>query len=330
MANSHDPHRPFGGGKATRPLQERAPASRTFAAQEVRVPTFFPDVPDVRREYAAYCTSVRRLDDMVGVVLDELSKAQLAEDTIVIFLADHGMPFPGAKFNCYPDSVRTPLIVRWPGKIKNGSIDREHMVAGVDLMPTILESVGLPPAASDGRSFLALLRGKSQTGRDHVFAQFYHIHGRDALPMRSVLTKDSAYVFNPWSNGKRRFARLSGATFNAMKSAANSDEAMAARVRHLQFRTVEEFYDLRQDPNCLVNLLDSSSKQTASAERNQIEALRRKLREWMVQVEDPAIEAFDNRDQPDALERFVQSYRDSAADEVEALKPYEKAQGYRF
>ena len=106
MANSHDPHRPFAGGRATREHDERAPVSRTFVADEVNVPEFLPDLPAVRRELAEYCTSVRRLDDMVGVMLDELTKAQLAGDTIVIFLADHGMPFPGAKFNCYPDSVR--------------------------------------------------------------------------------------------------------------------------------------------------------------------------------------------------------------------------------
>lgn len=48
------------------------------------------------------------------------------------------------QFNCYPDSVRTPLIFRWPGKVEKDSVDREHMVAAIDLMPTILEAVRLP------------------------------------------------------------------------------------------------------------------------------------------------------------------------------------------
>ena len=170
MANSHDPHRPFAGGKATRPHEERAPTSRTFGAEEVRVPGFLLDLPGVRQELAAYCTSVRRLDDMVGSVLNELAKAQLVEDTMVIFLADHGMPFPGAKFNCYPDSARTPLIIRWPGKVEKGFLDWEHMISAVDLKPTILEAVGLSSPTSDGRSFLPLLYGETQLGRDHVFA----------------------------------------------------------------------------------------------------------------------------------------------------------------
>jgi N-sulfoglucosamine sulfohydrolase len=333
MANSHDPHRPFARGRATREHEERATSSRTFRPEEVRVPGFLPDLPGVRKDLAAYCTSVRRLDDMVGAVLDELAKAQLAKNTIVIFLADHGMPFPGAKFNCYVDSMRSPWIVRWPGQITKGAVDRQHMVSTVDLQPTILEAVGLPSTkSSDGRAFLPLLRGEPQSNRDCVFAQFNHIHGKDALPMRSVLTKQSVYVFNPWSNGKRRFQRLGGAAFQAMQRAAKTDSAMANRVRHLMFRTVEEFYDLETDPNCLVNLLASRQRDKARKEehKKKVDELRSQLRAWMMATKDPALEAFDHRHQPKALERFVQKYRARAARQVEALKPYEKKKGYRF
>lgn len=330
MANSHDPHRPFAGGRATREHDERAPSSRTFSDNEVRVPKFLLDLPAVRQELAEYCTSVRRLDDMVGAVLDELSEAQLAEDTIVIFLADHGMPFPGAKFNCYPDSVRTPLVIRWPGKVKQGSMDREHMISAVDLQPTILDAVGLPSPPCDGRSFLPLLHGKLQADRDEVFAQFYHIHGEDALPMRSVITKDFAYIFNPWSNGKRIFGRSGGTTFEAMKHLAKTDAAMASRVRHLKYRSVEEFYDLRDDSGCLNNLLESRPTKLGAEVEERIEYARSRLREWMVQVEDSALSAFDARHRPEVLEKFVQDYRTQAAKEVEALKPYEKQQGFQF
>jgi len=332
MANSHDPHRPFGGGEATRPHQQIAPASRAFRAEEVRVPGFLPDLPGVRRDLAAYCTSARRLDDMAGAVLEELAEAELAENTIVVFLSDHGMDFPSAKFNCYVDSTRSPWIIRWPGQIEKGTVDRSHMVSAVDLLPTILEAVGLPATHSDGRSFLPLLRGQPQSDRDCVFAQFHHIHGEDALPMRSVLTRESAYVFNPWSNGERRFTRLGGVAFGAMQQAAKTDTELAARIRHLQFRTVEEFYDLGADPNCLVNLLNDgrSGKTLADTRQKQVDDLRGKLRGWMVRVQDPALGAFDNRHRPEVLEEYVKTYRTRAAKEVEALRPYEKATDYRF
>ncbi|MEM7233222.1 MAG: sulfatase [Planctomycetota bacterium] len=331
MASSHDPHRPFGRGRAKGKHAERAPASRTYRASEVRLPGLLPDLPGMREDFADYATSVRRLDDMVGGVLEELETAGLSENTIVIFLADHGMPFPGAKFNCYPDSVRTPLIVRWPGRVEAGAIDSEHMVATVDLQATILEAVGLKAGATDGRSFLPILRGEKREGWDRVFAQFHHIHGADALPMRSVITRDAAYVFNPWSNGERTFRRLGGKGFDAMKS----QPSLRARIRHLRVRTVEEFFDLRKDSNCLESLLgtrDAPRAESAMAanDRKALEALRASLREWMVRVKDPALKAFDRRSDSKALEKFVQDYRKEAARVKEELKKYEKANEFRF
>ena len=99
---------------------------------------------------------------------------------------------------------------------------------------------------------------------------------------------------------------------------------MAARVKHLQYRSVEEFYNLTNDPGCLTDLLNNPK---SSQQLNKLGGL---LRKWMVQVESPALDAFDKRKSKDALERFVQSYRERARQEVEELKPYEKANGYRF
>jgi N-sulfoglucosamine sulfohydrolase len=228
--------------------------------------------------------------------------------------------------------VRSPWVIRWPGKVEAGSLDKTHMVSTVDLQPTILEALGLPPSKCDGRSFLPLLRGEKQDGRDAVFAQFHHIHGGDALPMRSVITRESAYVFNPWSNGKRRFGRLGGGAYQAMKKGSREDPALAAWIKHLELRTVEEFYDLRKDPNCLVNLFTAApdNKRLTEEDKKLLKMLQSKLREWMVRYSDPALESFENRKQPEALERFIQSYRIRAASEVKALRSYEKEKGYRF
>ena len=99
---------------------------------------------------------------------------------------------------------------------------------------------------------------------------------------------------------------------------------MAARVKHLQYRSVEEFYNLNNDPSCLADILDTPKS------NQKLNNLRGLLREWMAQVESPALNAFDKRKSKEALERFVQSYRERARKEVEELKPYEKANGYRF
>jgi hypothetical protein len=61
-----------------------------------------------------------------------------------------------------------------------------------------------------------------------------------------------------------------------------------------------------------------------------LNTLRSLLREWMTQVKSPALDAFDKRERKEVLERFVKSYRERATKEVKELKPYEKANGYRF
>ncbi|MEE2705826.1 MAG: sulfatase [Planctomycetota bacterium] len=348
MASSHDPHRPFGGGAVARGRpgkahDERAKPSRIYQPTEVTVPGFLPDIPDVRREVAEYFSSVRRFDDTVGAILDELHKSGFDNNTIVVFLSDHGMPFPFAKTNCYPQSTRTPLIVRWPGQVKPGEVDREHMVSGIDLLPTILEAVKVPAnrwttsyggaappqlrkTPFDGRSFLPILQGQKQAGRDCVFTQFNHIHGRQPYPMRCVLTKHAAYIFNPWSNGSRTYRAepLSGRSYRAMKQAGGKDDTIAARVRHLEQRTVEELYDRKTDPDCLKNRVGSADYQQHLSE------LRSRLRAWLAETKDSTLPAFDRRNDAAALEQFMQRYLERAQRQMQQRRIYEEANGYRF
>jgi N-sulfoglucosamine sulfohydrolase len=164
----------------------------------------------------------------------------------VVFLGDNGMSFPFAKSNCYQNSTRTPWIVRWPGQVRAGTVDGAHMIAGIDLMPTLLEAIGAElPAGMDGVSFLPLLEGRVQPGRDRVFTMYQVEHGGRPFPMRSIQTPRAGYIFSPWSNGERTFISesLHGRTFLAMQAAAETDPDMAARVHLLMLRVVEEYYD---------------------------------------------------------------------------------------
>ena len=208
------------------------------------------------------------------------------------------------------------------------------MVSAIDLLPALLEAVDLPlPEKLDGRSFFPLLKGEKQSGRDAIFAQFHHIHGRNPYPMRSVITKDHAYLFNAWSNGKRTYRAepMAGLTYRAMKREGEKNPGLAKRVHHLEYRTVEEFYNLRNDPFCLENLLPNKQRGTASKSSNEaLMSLRQKLRTWMVKHNDFALDAFDHRDLPEALEQFMKDYTERSGKEVEALKPYEEAKRYRF
>ncbi|MEZ6105846.1 MAG: sulfatase-like hydrolase/transferase [Pirellulaceae bacterium] len=138
---------------------------RGVTPEEVSVPEFLPDLPAVRKEIAQYYSSVFRADVTVGEVLRALEESGHREDTIVMLLSDHGMAFPFVKTNCYLQSTRTPWMVRWPGRIEPNSHDQRHMISGIDLAPTLLDLLDLPPLpAADGRSFKPLLQGDEQEG----------------------------------------------------------------------------------------------------------------------------------------------------------------------
>ncbi|MDA1263907.1 MAG: sulfatase [Planctomycetota bacterium] len=292
MVNTHDPHRPFfragdikrTQGQATRPMRP----SRIYEAEEVTPPGFLPDLPEVRTEYARYLSSVRRADDVVGAVLATLEEAQVASNTIVVFLSDHGPPLPFAKSNCWRASTRTPLIVRWPNHVAAGALDAEHLVSSLDLMPTLVRAAGLElPQHLDGRDLGPLLRGEApEAWREHVFTQFHRTVSQHEYPMRAVLTRRHSYVFNPWSDGRLQFRceSMGGLTWGAMERAAADDPAVALRVQLYQLRLTEELYDHASDPWSLVNLAqEEDHAQTKTA-------LRGALLTWMERHDDRVLE----------------------------------------
>ena len=233
---------------------------------------------------------MRRADRITGAVLEELDKAGLADNTLVMFLSDHGMPLPFAKTNCYYHSTRTPWIVRLPGITKPGSIDRRNMVSGIDLAPTVLDILGLKPLEGmDGRSFRPLLSGKAQSGRDRIFTHFHRTAGRRDYPMRSLLTRRWGYIYNGWADGKLVFKNESqnGLTMAAMKAAAANNSSIAERVKLFLYRVPEELYDYEKDPDALNNLIGDP------AHKDRVADFRRQLAEHMKGTSDPQLAPFN-------------------------------------
>ncbi len=319
MANSHDPHRPFyGSDQESQKFKDGTCAvpSRVYKPDEIEIPGFLPELPEVRTEIAEYYSSVRRSDDTVGAILKALEDSGQAENTLVMFLSDHGMALPFAKTNCYLHSTRTPWIVRWPGKVRPGRVDSRHFISGIDFLPTVLEATGeKKPAGMDGVSFLPILEGRRQGGRDKVFTQFHETSGRKRFPMRCIQNERFGYLFNPWSDGERVFKNesQSGRTFKAMQAGAETDKAIAERVDLFTHRVVEEFYDFEKDPDALHNLIDNPEYKDA------IDRMRGEMAVWMKEVADPALVAFRNRDKPGALKQFMDR-QDAESQAIRAAK----------
>ena len=301
MVNSHDPHRPY--QEPERLSKGAKEPSRMYTAEEAAVPGFVADLPKVREEVSCYQNSARRLDDTFGRTMQALRESGREGNTLVMFLSDNGIALPFAKCNVYLASTRTPWMARWPGHIAPGTVDTEHFISGVDYLPTILEAAGIQvPERRDGFSFLPLLAGKAQTGRDRVFTQIDSKAGGESVPMRCVQDSNYGYIFNAWSDGVWWYRNNNeGMTMLAMEKAAETDAAMAVRVKTYRYRTVEELYDLAHDPDCLVNLVDMPEH------RKVLDQMRTTLKHWMQETGDPLLPAYEQRDDVEARRKILEA-----------------------
>lgn len=147
------------------PLQ----APEQYLQRNTHIPTGAGRRAGRRRTYAAMVTA---MDDAVGTVLDELDRAGLRDDTLVVFLSDNGGPTPeitasnaplrGFKKDLWEGGVRVPMLARFPGKIAAGS-DSTSVVSALDLLPTFAAAAGaaLPATMSlDGLDLLAPSNGE--------------------------------------------------------------------------------------------------------------------------------------------------------------------------
>ncbi len=145
---------------------------------DAQIPAVFRDLADEekRRVQASYYTSTEFTDKNMGIVLDALERSGQADDTIVVYLGDHGyMLGQHGRFekHCsYEPAVRAPLFIRYPKRVAAGQ-STSALVEFIDVMPTILELCGLPvPDDVQGRSLVPLLEGRTGVHREHVFVEY--------------------------------------------------------------------------------------------------------------------------------------------------------------
>jgi N-sulfoglucosamine sulfohydrolase len=313
MVNSDDPHRPFfvPGQELKGGMSE---PSRTYSPDEIDVPGFLPDLPDVRRELSYYYNSAKRLDDTFGKVMQALEESGYKENTLVIFMSDNGIALPFAKCDNYQASSRTPWIVRWPGVVREGTVNDKNLISGVDYYSTILEACGIKTSTkTDGVSRLPLYKGKKQKVDPYVFTQIDNKAGGENLPMRSnaspmrsVKNLEYNYIFNAWAyTDVIHYTNNEGITMEAMQEAAKSNKEIKNRVEFFRKRPPEEFYDLQKDPDCLNNLISNPKY------AGEIQRMSNELNKWMKEYEDPLLYVYENRDNKEKIsDKLYELYPD--------------------
>jgi len=273
----------------------------TYSPDEVIVPPFLPDTPMTRIELAQYYQAVSRMDAGVGRLIEILKEEGVYEETLIIYMSDHGIAFQGAKTTTYEPGLHSPLIVRDPSSENRGSAN-DALVSWVDITPTILDFAGVDEPAYElqimlepvrdqmeeahglhGRSFLGILDQEAPTGWDEVYASHTFHEIQMYYPMRVVRGRKYKLIWNI----------AHGLTY---PSAADLWESPTWQRIYRQGpdalygpRTVGEYlerpefelYDLETDP------LESNNLAYDPAFADVLEAHKKKIREFQRTTQDP-------------------------------------------
>ncbi len=275
-----DPHRAGKGFANQAKYPPGVPAER-FDPAKLPVPDFLPDRPEVRADLADYYQSVTRMDYGVGLLMKVLADTKTADDTLVIFLSDNGMPFPGAKTTLYDPGLHLPLIVKRPGQ-KAGVVNHA-MVSWTDIAPTVLDWAGVKkPTALTGRSILPILEQEKPDGWDVVYGSHQFHEVTMYYPMRMVRTRTHKYILNLAHELEYPHAADLWGSPTWQGILKRGDKLMGRRsVEAFLHRPKEELYDLTTDPDELTNLAADPKAADLLA------GLRVRLRDWQKATDDP-------------------------------------------
>jgi arylsulfatase A-like enzyme len=241
-AGFFETHRPY-------PHDRYQPAE----ADTVTVPDYLPDTADVRADLADFYGSIAVADSAVGELLDTLADTDLDRTTWVIFMTDHGPALPRAKSTLYDAGTGIAMIVRPPLDRHAKPCEYDDLFSGVDLVPTLLDLLGIDaPAGIDGISHANKLL-QSGTDVEPVRSEIYTTKTyHDSFdPIRAIRTKEYSYIEN--------YARrpLLDLPWDIEESAPG--QAVAPLITGP--RPERELYDLLEDPTETNNLLGTGATQ---------------------------------------------------------------------
>ncbi|MFO0902905.1 MAG: sulfatase [Pirellulales bacterium] len=249
------------------------------SVDKVELPPYYPRVRELLVDWAAYLDAVRFTDKHVGDVLARLEREGVLEETLVIFMTDHGISHARGKQFLYDEGVHVPLVIHGPGVGKG--VERTDLVEHIDLAAVTLSAAGIPlPAKMQGRDILA----SDYRPRDAVFA------ARDRCDetvdrLRSVRTDRFLYIrnFHPQRPLLQPNAYKDGKTIlQTLRRlhAAGSLPTLSEQLLFAPSRPAEELYEWPVDRWQVHNLAHDE------AHRATLEQLRSRLDRWIVETGD--------------------------------------------
>ena len=238
-----DPHRP-----GVQPYRRGVIPDPTDPA-DIIVPPYLADTPETHEDLAGYYDSCVRLDRNVGEILSYLEAEGLAENTLVVFFSDNGMPFPRAKTSCYDSGIRVPMIARLPGRIPAGEVS-DALISTVDLAPTMLSLAGVSPTSSmQGLDMQKVLFDPQARIRKYIHAE-RNWHDMDDH-QRAVRDERYKYIKNSFPREPMPLSidLFFSPSYKALLRLRDTGRLTPEQMRLFMVpRAAEELYDTLADP----------------------------------------------------------------------------------
>lgn len=262
LAPHHPWYVPVDRAGSIDPERMRVPETIDDPRADTPYEHFLWQIPDAYRRHiklfhARYFELLEETDHQIGRVLDALDELGLADNTLVVFTADHGEMLGDhgltQKFLPYQGSIRVPMVMRLPGVIRPGTLV-DHPVNTVDIFATIFDYLGLPCPPQDGMSLRPLIEGRRHGIPDCTFSEM----GRDeGLAYTACVSREWKYV------------------------------------RHRETGSFDVLFDLRNDPHELTNLLGSNPDRHRYEPIAR--SMKGQMQDWMERIGHPYLEASTSR-----------------------------------
>ncbi len=239
------------------------------------VPPYLANTKVMRKDLAEYQAQIHYFDELVGKITEALRNNVEADNTLLVFTSDHGIPYPGAKWTARRAGIQVPFIFYMPGTVFSGGKQINDLFSNVDFLPTLLSFLGHQiPENMQGMDFYPFLSGKIPKGpREYVFAQYTTDMKRDNVS-RSILT-DKYQLIRFFDQGR------------SVKWPVDGDPQEFAnhvvREKSVAPRPFAQLFDIESDPFEINDLSEHEDLQKVKDE------LSEKLLEWMKEVDDPLL-----------------------------------------
>ena len=283
----------------------------------LKIPAYYPDIPEVRNDIAIKYSNIQEMDRQVGEIISDLEKNDLLDKTIIFFWSDHGGNLLRQKRAVGNSGLKVPLIIRFPDGYRSGEVDN-RIVSLMDLGPTTMSLLGIkPPSFLDGKAFLGKYKTKP---RNYAFGSADRFDESTDM-QRSVIDGRFVYIknFMPELPLIYRNKYREQVSMNKKIIQMDRDDELIGDSKYIFMKSKqdEELYDLKFDPYEVDNIANNPDY------KDKLIEVRNALNTWQYEIDD---KGFTNESElinefwPNMIQPITKPVEITVSDNVISLK----------